>query len=77
MVNGTLDPQVELLDTVDEFAETWATVFDCDKAERQQQQLQVVNLEGHNHFSAVLGLGTGVEREEILGKTVLDWIQAS
>ena len=67
VVNGSLDPESEILAPCRPFVQTWKDKFGRDG-------LEEVLLEGHNHFSPVLGLSTGIEREEILGRTVLTFM---
>ena len=67
VVNGSLDPESEILAPCRPFVQTWKEKFGSDA-------LEEVLLEGHNHFSPVLGLSTGIEREEILGQTVLKFM---
>lgn len=67
VVTGTLDPEGEICVPVEDFVREWKGKFG-------ESGLEEVVLEGHNHFSTVAGLGTGVEREESLGTEVLKWI---
>lgn len=68
VVTAALDPDDEILqpsgDFVDEF-----------KKRLGGEKLTELCLEGHNHFSTVIGLGTGVDREESLGTEVLRWMK--
>ena len=67
VVTGSLDPEDEICQPSDEFVERWQSQFG-------ESGLSVQQLEGHNHFSTVMALGTGIEKEETLGATVLEWI---
>ena len=70
VVNGSLDPESEILAPCRPFVQTWQDKFGNDG-------LEEVLLDGHNHFSPVLGLSTGIEKEEILGQTVLKFMGVS
>jgi len=67
VVTATLDPEDEILEPSQHFVDAYKEKFGKDS-------LSEVVLEGHNHFSTVLGLGTGDEREESLGREVLQWM---
>jgi hypothetical protein len=67
VVTATLDPEDEILECSQEFVDAYKEKFGNDSVGE-------VLLEGHNHFSTVLGLGTGNEREESLGREVLQWM---
>jgi hypothetical protein len=67
VVTATLDPEDEILEASQDFVNAYKEKFGKDG-------LSEVLLEGHNHFSTVLGLSTGIEREESLGKVVLEWM---
>lgn len=67
VVQGTLDPEDEICKPSDDYVARWRSRFGDDK-------LTTLVLQGHNHFSTVIALGTGVEREESLGTEVLKWI---
>ncbi|KAI1201547.1 Alpha/Beta hydrolase protein [Nemania serpens] len=56
------DPQL-LFDTAEEFKETW-----------QGGDVEIQVLQGHNHISPQLGLGTGVEREEAWGVQLAEFL---
>lgn len=70
VVTGTLDPEDEICKPSDDFVRRWKSNFGSS-------HLSVVVLEGHNHFSTVAALGTGIEREESLGTEVLRWMGRS
>lgn len=67
VVTGTLDPEDEICEPSDNLVKRWESQFGTD-------HLTVKVLDGHNHFSTVAALGTGIEREESLGAAVLEWI---
>ncbi|KAH0147749.1 alpha/beta-hydrolase, partial [Aureobasidium melanogenum] len=60
VVTATLDPEDEILKPSQDFVNKYKERFG-------QDSLSEVLLEGHNHFSTTLALGTGIEREESLG----------
>lgn len=68
-ITGSLDPESEILVPNEDFSREWR------KSEKIGQSLQVVSVEGHNHISPVLSLGTDVEEEEKWGQQVIDFIQ--
>jgi hypothetical protein len=68
VVSGTLDPEDEICLPSREFVQRWKDNFGQDKMTESV-------LEGHNHFSTVLGLGTGNEREESLGAELFEWMK--
>ncbi|KAI0871608.1 Alpha/Beta hydrolase protein [Hypoxylon argillaceum] len=59
-----LDPEF-LLDTAKEFKELW-----------KDGDIEIQILEGHNHISPQLGLGTGIEREEAWGVQVAEFLSS-
>lgn len=67
VVTATLDPEDEILKPSRDFVNEYKERFG-------QDSLSDVLLEGHNHFSTVLALGTGIEREESLGAAVSKWM---
>lgn len=67
---GELDPEDEILIPNRDFATAWKA-SGPDKFE-----LETLTMEGHNHISPVLALGTGVAREEKWGKDVVNFINA-
>ena len=66
VATGSLDPQNEILLPNDDFVKEWHDTG-IDNMSR-------LNLEGHNHISPVLSLGTGLDAEERWGKQVIDFI---
>lgn len=67
VVTATLDPEDEILKPSQDFVNKYKERFG-------QDSLSEVLLEGHNHFSTTLALGTGIEREESLGTEVSRWM---
>ncbi|KAG9698505.1 alpha/beta-hydrolase, partial [Aureobasidium melanogenum] len=67
VVTATLDPEDEILKPSQDFVNKYKEKFG-------QDSLSEVLLEGHNHFSTTLALGTGIEREESLGAEVFKWM---
>lgn len=67
VVTGTLDPEDEICQPSSHFVKRWKEKLGAGK-------LSEVVLDGHNHFSTVMALGTGIEREESLGAAVEKWI---
>ncbi|KAG9664168.1 alpha/beta-hydrolase, partial [Aureobasidium melanogenum] len=67
VVTATLDPEDEILKPSQDFVDKYKERFGLDS-------LSEVLLEGHNHFSTTLALGTGIEREESLGTEVSKWM---
>ncbi|KAI5864108.1 alpha/beta-hydrolase [Durotheca rogersii] len=62
-----LDPDL-IRDSTDEFARAWE-----DAGGAAVRHL----LDGHNHISPQLGLGTGIEREEAWGVQLLEFLRAN
>ncbi|KAI1293397.1 Alpha/Beta hydrolase protein [Xylaria venustula] len=60
-----LDPQL-MFDTAEEFKQTW-----------RDGDIEIRVLEGHNHLSPQLALGTGIEREEAWGVQVAEFLNSS
>ncbi|KAI0593770.1 Alpha/Beta hydrolase protein [Biscogniauxia sp. FL1348] len=54
-----------------------ATVDDFRRALPRPDDVEVVSIEGHNHISPPLGLGTGIEREEAWGVRVVEFFKAN
>ncbi|KAH0387692.1 alpha/beta-hydrolase, partial [Aureobasidium melanogenum] len=67
VVTATLDPEDEILKPSQDFVNKYKERFG-------QDSLSEALLEGHNHFSTTLALGTGIEREESLGTEVSKWM---
>ena len=62
LLNGSLDPKDEIMDPRDEFLAEWENL---DPESRET--LTVEMMEGQNHISPPLALGTGIEKEEAHG----------
>lgn len=65
VLNGTLDPDDEILDPKTEFLSLWK-----EMDEDSYNSLTVEMMEGQNHISPYLSLGTGLDREEAWGRQV-------
>ncbi|KEF58624.1 uncharacterized protein A1O9_06550 [Exophiala aquamarina CBS 119918] len=70
-ITGTLDPEDEILVPNRDFSKEW------QQMDRSGSRLRIASLEGHNHLSPVLSLGTGVEAEEAWGQQVIDFVKKS
>lgn len=71
VLNGTLDPDDEILEPKQEFLDEWAGLD-----EESREAVVVAMMEGHNHISPPLSLGTGIEREEAWGFQVGQFIDS-
>lgn len=69
VLSGTLDPENEVLAPQERFLREWRQINPAEK----QDALNVSVMEGHNHISPTLSLGTDVDREEAWGRQVGDW----
>lgn len=72
VLNGNLDPEDEILEPKRDFVETWR----ARGSSEMQQALTVEIMEGHNHISPALSLGTNNEKEEAWGYQVGKWISS-
>lgn len=61
----SLDPEVEILEPTAAFVKVWQ-----DSA--LSTQLTTIKLQGHNHVSPALSLGTGIPIEEAWGQQLID-----
>ncbi|EXJ73135.1 uncharacterized protein A1O5_04284 [Cladophialophora psammophila CBS 110553] len=68
---GGLDPEDEILRSKNEFVKEWI------ETDVVADELTVLKMEGHNHISPVLGLGTGISKEEAWGRQVVEFIIAA
>ncbi|EXJ63690.1 hypothetical protein A1O7_00025 [Cladophialophora yegresii CBS 114405] len=68
VLTGSLDPENEVLVPKDDFVREWRG------AKAVSENLSEGKLEGHNHISPVLSLGTGIRAEEAWAEQVLDFI---
>ncbi|OCT49458.1 putative alpha beta-hydrolase protein [Cladophialophora carrionii] len=64
--SGDLDPEDEILEPIRDFLREW-----------KGPALQPHTIQGHNHLSSQLGLGTGVEKEEAWGLEIGRFFQSS
>lgn len=71
VLTGSLDPEEEILGPNREFLEEWSQL---DEESREAVTVEV--MEGHNHISPPLSLGTGIEREEAWGLQVGEFLEA-
>jgi len=71
VLNGSLDPNDEILDPKKEFLEEWAQLD-----EDSREALTIAMMDGQNHISPPLSLGTGIEREEAWGHQVGDFLDS-
>jgi hypothetical protein len=72
VLNGTLDPQDEILEPKTDFVSSFEQALGPNHA----QLFTVEMMEGHNHISPPLSLGTGKEADEAWGYQVRDWMQS-
>jgi hypothetical protein len=66
---GTLDPEDEIVQNNLNFISHWKGHADLDP-----RLIHQVVIQGHNHISPPLALGTGIQREEEWGVTAGKWI---
>lgn len=71
VLNGTLDPEDEILVPTVEFLNEWQ-----DLDEDSREALTIAMIEGHNHISVPLSLGTGIEKEEEWGYQVAEFLES-
>lgn len=71
VLNGTLDPQGEILEPKEDFVRSYREALPSDQA----KLLTVEMMEGQNHISPPLSLGTDKPNEEAWGYQVRDWMQ--
>ena len=72
VLNGSLDPEDEILGPKKDFVEEWATVGSAG----MQKALTVAMMDGHNHISPALSLGTDQPHEESWGHQVGSWVES-
>lgn len=70
ILNGTLDPEDEILIPKDDFLEEWNQTEPAD----MRHATTVGMMEGQNHISPALSLGTGITGEEKWGYQVRDFM---
>ncbi|KIW96494.1 uncharacterized protein Z519_03563 [Cladophialophora bantiana CBS 173.52] len=66
-----LDPEDEILRSKNDFVKEWI------ETDVIADGLTVLRMEGHNHISPVLWLGTGISKEEAWGRPVVEFINAA
>lgn len=71
VLNGTLDPEDEILEPKEDFLSEWQGLD-----EESREAVTVEMMEGHNHISPFLSLGTGIEREEKWGYQVGEFMES-
>jgi acetyl esterase/lipase len=71
VLNGTLDPQDEILDPLHDYLQAWKAA-----PAEAQKLLKAEMMEGQNHISPVLSIGTGKKDEEAWGHQVCDWVKS-
>lgn len=64
---GEFDPQDEIVDAMKDFASLWEKKFG-------ENDIQLLNIEGHNHISPPLALMAGDVQGEKWGEVVAGWI---
>lgn len=67
MVEGSLDPEDEILDTMERFKREWKEKFGG------LEGYSTLIMEGHNHISPPFGLLCGEEEAEKWGVDVVGW----
>ncbi|KAK2694803.1 hypothetical protein QWA68_005348 [Fusarium oxysporum] len=72
LLYGSLDPEDEILACNKEFIELWRSGQESTGVE-----LEVQVMEGHNHISPPLALGTNISREEVWGFDVAGFCNAA
>lgn len=71
VLNGTLDDEDEFLRPKDDFLNEWQSLD-----EESREAVVVEMMEGQNHISPPLSLGTNIEREEKWGYQVAEFIES-
>ena len=72
VLNGTLDPEDEILEPRDDFVKTWKSLASGGS----EESLTVEMMEGQNHISPPLSLGTNDPKEEAWGNQVGRWMDS-
>ena len=72
-LNGTLDPDSEILGPREEFLQEWSKIEDSNS----RGTMKTGMMPGHNHISPVFSLGTAIEKEEAWGHQVGEFCEAS
>lgn len=73
VLNGTLDPDDEILNPKKDFLETWEKM----ESAPNRNSIWVEMMHGHNHISPPLSLGTGKADEEAWGHRVSSFIEGT
>ena len=71
VLKGSLDPEDEMLIPIADF------VDEVRQNAALSSHLRVHTMEGHNHISPVLALGTAIPKEEIWGQEVVEFVRGS
>lgn len=69
VLTGTLDPQDEILVPLEDYLQAWKQA-----PSEVQGSLRAEVMEGQNHISPVMSLGTAKKSEEAWGYQVLEWM---
>lgn len=69
ILTATLDPQDEILAPNSDFVKEWRS------ANAVSSNMSEIVIDGHNHISPCLALGTGVANEEQWGRQVVEFIK--
>ena len=69
VMSASLDPKDEILIPNEDFVKEWRNT------DSVSDNLIEVVIDGHNHISPVLGLGTGIEAEEHWGRQVVEFVK--
>lgn len=72
VLNGTLDPEDEILEPKRDFVKTYQRILPSDQA----KLLTIEMMEGQNHISPPLSLATNKPKEEAWGYQLRDWMQS-
>ena len=73
LLNGTLDPEDEILEPKRDFLKAYNAILPPNQA----RLLTVEMMEGQNHISPPLSLGTGRQEDEAWGYQVRDWMKST
>ena len=71
VLNGTLDPENEILEPKRAFLDEW----ERSASPEARKAVTVEMMQGQNHISPPLTLGTGIDKEEAWGHQVARWIE--
>lgn len=76
VLNGSLDPEDEIMVPREDFLNEWMEAAEDADEDSGQAKLTVAMMEGHNHISPPLSLGTGLENEEAWGYQVFEFLES-